>query len=145
MSSWYRIHFVKIFINLPDRQHMRCERTVKTGAVIPTTTDVWKLRMVSQIKFGDYKSKAVTLHAMATLGEGGERKYSSYSFLTSALDGCEWSAARPGRSLPQGKDPPVSIAQKAGWASELVWTQRLEEKSFAPAEDRTPIARSSSS
>jgi hypothetical protein len=27
----------------------------------------------------------------------------------------------------------------AGWASEPVWTQRLEEKSFAPAGDRTPV------
>jgi hypothetical protein len=30
------------------------------------------------------------------------------------------------------------------WAPEPVRTQRLEEKSFAPAGDRTPIARSSS-
>jgi hypothetical protein len=27
-------------------------------------------------------------------------------------------------------------------ASELVWTQRLQEKSFAAAEDRTPIVQS---
>jgi hypothetical protein len=33
---------------------------------------------------------------------------------------------------------------QAGWAPEPVWTQRIEEKSFTPAEDRTPIARSSS-
>jgi hypothetical protein len=42
----------------------------------------------------------------------------------------EWSASRPGRALPPGKGPPVSIAQEAGWAPELVWTQRLEEKSL---------------
>jgi hypothetical protein len=29
-------------------------------------------------------------------------------------------------------------------ALEPVWTQRIEEKSFAAAKDRTPIARSSS-
>jgi hypothetical protein len=28
------------------------------------------------------------------------------------------------------KRPPVPIVQEAGWAPELVWTQRLEEKSF---------------
>jgi hypothetical protein len=33
------------------------------------------------------------------IGRGG-RRYSSYSFLTSALDGGEWSASRPGRALP---------------------------------------------
>jgi hypothetical protein len=49
----------------------------------------------------------------------------------------------PAALYPRGKDP-VPIAQEAGWASEPVWTQRLEEKSFTPAGDRTPIARSSS-
>jgi hypothetical protein len=57
----------------------------------------------------------------------GERKYSFYSFLTSALDGVEWLASRPGRALPPGKGPPVPTAQEAGWAPEPVWTQSLEE------------------
>jgi hypothetical protein len=35
--------------------------------------------------------------------------YGSYSFLTSALDGGEWSASRPGRALPPGKNSPVPI------------------------------------
>jgi hypothetical protein len=43
------------------------------------------------------------------------------------------------RGLPLGKGPPVPIVQEAGWAPEPVWTQRLEEKSFAPAEDLTPV------
>jgi hypothetical protein len=76
-------------------------------------------------------------------GAWGDRRYSSYSFTTSALDGGEWSAPRPGRASP-GKGPPVPIGQEAGWASEEVWTQKLQEKSFASARDRTPIARSSS-
>jgi hypothetical protein len=77
-------------------------------------------------------------------GAWGERRYSSYSFTTSALDGGEWSASRPGRALLPGEGPPVPIVQEAGWAPEPVWTQRIEEKSFAPAGDRTSIARSSS-
>jgi hypothetical protein len=32
-----------------------------------------------------------------------------------------------------GKGPPVPIVQEAEWVSELVWTQRLEEKSFTSA------------
>jgi hypothetical protein len=48
----------------------------------------------------------------------------------------------PATLLPPGKGPPVPIVQEAGWAPEPVWTQRLEEKSFAPAGNRTPIARS---
>jgi hypothetical protein len=74
----------------------------------------------------------------------GERRYSSYIFTSSALDGGEWSVSHPSRALPPGKGPPVTIGQEAGWASEPVLMQRLEEKSFAPAGDRTSIARSSS-
>jgi hypothetical protein len=74
-------------------------------------------------------------------GGGGERRYSSCSFLTSALYGGEWSASRPGRALPPGKEPPVPIGQEAGWAPEPVWTQGLEEKSSAPAGDRTPVVQ----
>jgi hypothetical protein len=49
-------------------------------------------------------------------GAWGERRYSSYSFTTSALDGGEWSASRPCRALPPGKGPPVPIVglQEAG-------------------------------
>jgi hypothetical protein len=68
---------------------------------------------------------------------GGER-YSSYSFTTSALDGGEWSASRPGRTLTPGKGPPVPIVQEAGWASEPVWTQRLEEKILCPRRGSNP-------
>jgi hypothetical protein len=45
-----------------------------------------------------------------------------------------------GQCHAPGKGPPVPIVQEAGWASEPVWTQRIEEKSFAPAGDRTPIS-----
>jgi hypothetical protein len=68
----------------------------------------------------------------------GDRRYSSYSFLTSALEGGEWSASRPGRALPPGKEPPVPIVQEAGWAPE----QRVEEKSSASVGDRTPAVQS---
>jgi hypothetical protein len=74
----------------------------------------------------------------------GENMYSSYSFTTSDLDGGEKSASCFRCSLAPGKGPPVPIVQEAGWAPEPVWTQRLEEKSFASAGDRTLIARWSS-
>jgi hypothetical protein len=43
-----------------------------------------------------------------------ERRYSSYSFLTSALDGCEWSASRPGRALPAGKNLRYPLDRRLG-------------------------------
>jgi hypothetical protein len=72
----------------------------------------------------------------------GGRRYSSYSFLSSALDGGERSASRPGRALPPGKGLPVPTLQEAGWAPEPVWTQRLEKESSAPVGDRTPVFQS---
>jgi hypothetical protein len=47
-------------------------------------------------------------------------------------------------TLYPGEVTPVLIVQEAGWVPEPVWTQRLEEKSLAPAGDLIPIARSSS-
>jgi hypothetical protein len=88
----------------------------------------------------DVLQKAVPLHATKAQGE---RMYSSYSFSTSLLDGGEWSASRPGSTLAPGKEPPVPIVQGAGWASELVCLQGLEEKSSASVGDRTTLARSS--
>jgi hypothetical protein len=84
------------------------------------------------------------LSCPATHHEGawGERRYSSKSFSTSALDGGEWSVSRLGRALPSGKGPPVPIVQEAGWAPEPVCTQRLEEKSSASVGDRTPVVLS---
>jgi hypothetical protein len=87
------------------------------------------------------KAKAVPLHATKALGGRGSivpthsrpRHYMG-----------EWPASRPGRVLAPGKGPPVPIVQDAGWAPEPAWTQRLQEKPFASAGDRTSIARSSS-
>jgi hypothetical protein len=70
---------------------------------------------------------------------GGGRK-SSYSFLTSALDG-GWVSGQH-HALPPGKGPPVPIGQEAGWAPEPIWTQRLEEKSSASVGDRIPVVKS---
>jgi hypothetical protein len=44
-------------------------------------------------------------------GAWGERRYSSYSFSTSALAWSEWSASRPGRALAPGK----STHGTGGW------------------------------
>jgi hypothetical protein len=56
--------------------------------------------------------------------------------------GVERSASRPGRALAPGKGPPVPNVLEAGWAPEPVWTERLQEKPFAPAGDRTSIVQS---
>jgi hypothetical protein len=86
------------------------------------------------------KIKVVPLHAMEA--HLGERRYTSYFFLTSALEGGERSASRPGRALPPGKEPPGTHCI-GGWrGQEPVRMQRLKEKSSASAGDQTPVIQS---
>jgi hypothetical protein len=47
---------------------------------------------------------------------------------------------RPRFSL--GERTTVPLGQEAEWAPEPVWIQRLQEKSFASAEDRTSVVQS---
>jgi hypothetical protein len=49
-------------------------------------------------------------------------RYSSYSFLTSALDGVSGQCHAPAALYPR-EWIPVSTGQEVGWASELAWTQ----------------------
>jgi hypothetical protein len=51
------------------------------------------------------KGKAVPLGSID--GHLDDRRYSSHYSLTSAQEGGEWSASRPGRAIPPGKEPPV--------------------------------------
>ena len=44
------------------------------------------------------------------------------SSMTAALEGGEWSASRPGRTLPPGKKDAVQILKEYGWAPGPVWT-----------------------
>jgi hypothetical protein len=44
--------------------------------------------------------------------------------------GVSYQRHAPAALYPPGKGPPLPIVQEAGWTPELVWTQRLEEKSF---------------
>jgi hypothetical protein len=68
----------------------------------------------------------------------GERIYSYYSFLTSALDGVRNQRHATAALYPGGRNP-VSIEQDAGWAPNLVWIDRLEEKPFTSAGNQTPF------
>jgi hypothetical protein len=69
----------------------------------------------------------------------GQRRCSSYSFTTSALDGGEWSASRLCSALPPRKEPPVPIGQEAGWTKAVLDTEVSGKVPFASAGDRTPI------
>jgi hypothetical protein len=79
------------------------------------------LRLIA--KMLELKSSPATRH----WGALKEKRYSSYSFMTSALDGVVSVTPRP-RFTPRERTP-VPIVQN-GWASEPMWTHRLEETFF---------------
>jgi hypothetical protein len=56
----------------------------------------------------------IFLSHYATWRRLGERRHSSYSFSTLALDGGEWSASHPGRALSRGKDPLYPLYRRLG-------------------------------
>jgi hypothetical protein len=58
--------------------------------------------------------------------------------MTSALDVVSGQRHVSAALYPRERIP-VPIGQEAVWAPEPVWTQRLEENSFASAGDRTPV------
>jgi hypothetical protein len=77
-------------------------------------------------------------------GVWGKRMYSSCSFSTSALDGGEWSASRPGRVFTPGERTPGTHCT-GGWVGLRAGLDtEARGKVLSPAGDRTPIARSSS-
>jgi hypothetical protein len=134
-SNPLRASWCDIFLNVPASTNNKSNHTKNSFSHEKTPSP--ELECVFD-KFPKSKGKVVPQH---TYGRAGGR--GSIAPTYSRPRG-EWSASRPGCALPPGKGPPVPIGQEAGWAPELVWTQMLEEKSFASAGDRTSIARTSS-
>jgi hypothetical protein len=60
----------------------------------------------------------------------GERIYSSYSFMTSAVDGGEWSASHPGHALLWGREPQYPFYRRLGGPSASVDTEDRGKISF---------------
>jgi hypothetical protein len=58
--------------------------------------------------------KRLSRNAACHGGTLGERRYSSYSFLTWALEEGEWSASCPSHALPPGKEPLVPLCRRLG-------------------------------
>jgi hypothetical protein len=63
-------------------------------------------------------------------------RYSLFSFLASALDEVSGQRHAPAAVYPRERTAGTD------WIGGWVWTQRLEEKSFASAGDRTTVVQS---
>jgi hypothetical protein len=95
-----RIHRVCMplrFIQLRLSFHSKCDTTAYTLTAKPLTGFWWNVTTGATTE-----GKKVTRHE----GAWGERRYSSYSFSTSALDGGEWLASRPRPCFTPGERTP---------------------------------------
>jgi hypothetical protein len=63
------------------------------------------------------RGKAVPLRSIEA--HLGDRNYNSYSFLTSALEGGEWSASRPGERAPSTHCTGGWVGPRAGLDAEV--------------------------
>jgi hypothetical protein len=91
---------------------------VKRILQVSKTKFSWKYTDLKNrhIKLSLSEGKAVPLHTTEALGR--EKRYSSYSFSTSALDGGEWSASRPGRAFTPGERTP-GTHRTGGWVGPI--------------------------
>jgi hypothetical protein len=77
-------------------------------------------------------------------GAWGKRRYSSYSFSTSALDGGEWSASRPGRAFTPGERTPGTyctgawVGPRAGLDTEVRGNNPLPPPGIEPRSPGRP-------
>jgi hypothetical protein len=77
-------------------------------------------------------------------GAWWERRYSLYSFSTSALDGGEWSESHTGHALPREKDSRYPLYRRLGETQSRTGHREYRKNLFASAGYRTWNARSSS-
>jgi hypothetical protein len=82
VSVRYQLHFAVTVLSFLLQSPVFELSLVHTASVLYTA-----------LKLSDYKPRRRL----------GERRYSSYSFAISALDGGEWSASRPGRAFTPGE------------------------------------------
>jgi hypothetical protein len=85
-------------VDMSDRNGAYTQKLRTTIPNVQSFRDVSKNYKLYNLQLKVKVNKCVPLPPYSAKGE---RKYSSYSFLTSTLEGGEWSASRPGRSLPR--------------------------------------------
>jgi hypothetical protein len=68
-----------------------------------------------------------------------EWKYIAPTFFTSALDGSEWWASRPGRFTPGERAPNIHVI--GGWVDPRAGLDAMEKRNLAPAGIPTPAVQ----
>jgi hypothetical protein len=97
MSSW---------VNVKDTETIQTTNPLKPNShVLGKVSFNISSAIIKYIISDDVRLKKLKLSRYTPQRRLGERRYGSYSFSTSALDGSEWSASRTGRALAPGKGP----------------------------------------
>jgi hypothetical protein len=100
--------------------------------------DFFGVQILTSVLGNSVISKSKAKYIVAPLPPCRRQGFSSYSFLTSVLDGVS-DQSFPGRALPTGKGPPFPIGYEREWSPELVWTQKLEEKIVCLCRGSNPV------
>jgi hypothetical protein len=140
LSNWFSVKFVGLFGRMSCYNFQTGHDRIISNPYVLYIHDLTLFDDTFKIALGKAKQSRYT-----PCGDWGERRYSSYSFTASAQDGGEWSTSRPCCAFTPGERTPGTHCT-GGWVGPRAGldTERIKEKSFAPAGDRTPIARSSS-
>jgi hypothetical protein len=84
--------------------------------VVPTGAKGMCTAQLMSVDMGVGRAAKKSKSSPATRHEGkcGERRYSSYSYLTSALDGVSGQRHAPAALYPRGKDPLYPLDRRLG-------------------------------
>jgi hypothetical protein len=96
LLHWMKAYF-GVFITKRRSKGMKLKILISGDVMLVWTERGQWLPGVTRI-YGRKHTHKVSCPATRHWGGWGGRRYSSYSFFTSALDGGEWSASRPGRA-----------------------------------------------
>jgi hypothetical protein len=99
--------FTLLNTELNNKQLRKC--TYFKGLMLPPQEETQNLHNLFVFLL-HVKGKAVPQHIYG--GAGRKKRYSSYSFMTSALDGGDWSASCPSCALPLGKPPQYPLDRR---------------------------------
>jgi hypothetical protein len=91
--------------DIPWFHEKYCQQTAALGNIIYT---------VYLVLWYNYINETLKQSRYTPWWRLGERRYSSYSFLNSALDEGAWSASRPSRAFPRGKDHRYPLYRRLG-------------------------------
>jgi hypothetical protein len=111
-QSWMSSKNLSVVRTYSTVLHLRMTLFFLTPQGSANFFEVSKFRL--QRTLGRILQRKIKLSCCLHADAKAERRYNSYSFFNSAVDGGEWSASRLGRALPPGKEPQYPLDRRLG-------------------------------